>query len=46
MSGSHSEETKEISQELCVGTLLDEEFRSVFGGTIPVTTPWVGLNFT
>lgn len=46
MSGSHSEETKENAQELCIGTLLNEEFGSVFGGTIPVTTPWVNLNFT
>ena len=45
MSGSHSEETEENAQELCISTLLDEEFRSAFGGTIPVTTPWVGLNF-
>jgi len=45
MSGSRSEETKENSQELTMGALLDEEFRSVFGGTTPVTTPWGGLNF-
>ncbi|HEY3572429.1 MAG TPA: hypothetical protein VGK98_01235 [Arthrobacter sp.] len=45
MSGSRSEETRENSQELTMGALLDEEFRSVFGGTTPVTTPWGGLNF-
>lgn len=27
MSGSRSEETQENSQELCIGTLPDEEFR-------------------
>ena len=45
MSGSRSDETKENFQELTVGALLDEEFRSVFGGTTPVATPWAGLNF-
>ena len=45
MSGSRSEETKENSQELTVDALLDEEFRSVFGGTTPVTAPWAGLFF-
>jgi hypothetical protein len=39
------EETKENSQELSIGELLDEEFRSVYGGTTPVTTPWGGLSF-
>ena len=45
MSGKRSEETKENSPELSMGALLDEEFRSVFGGTTPVASPWVGLNF-
>ncbi|MFK4296322.1 hypothetical protein ABH924_001459 [Arthrobacter sp. GAS37] len=45
MSGSRSEETKENPQELTVGALLDEEFRSVFGGTTPVASPWAGLSF-
>ena len=45
MSGSRSEETKENLQELTVGALLDEEFRSVFGGTTPLASPWAGLNF-
>jgi hypothetical protein len=45
MSGSRSEETNEKSQELTIDLLLDEEFRSVFGGTTPVATPWAGLSF-
>lgn len=45
MPGSRPEETTENAQELRIGALLDEEFRFVFGGTIPVSTPWVGLNF-
>ena len=45
MSGSRSEETKENSQELTIDAPLDEEFRSVFGGTTAVTSPWAGLNF-
>jgi hypothetical protein len=45
MSGSRSEEMKENSQEPTMGALLDEEFRSVFGGTAPVALPWAGLNF-
>lgn len=45
MSGSRSDEIMEHSQELTMGALLDEEFRSVFDGTTPVATPWAGLIF-
>lgn len=45
MSGLRAEETRENTKELTMGALLDEEFRSVFGGTTPVASPWVGLNF-
>jgi hypothetical protein len=45
MSGSRSEEIRENSQELTMGALLDEEFRSVFEGSTPVAAPWAGLYF-
>ena len=45
MSDSHFEESKENSHELSVGIVLEEEFKAVFGGTTPVTTPWAGLTF-
>ncbi len=45
MSGSRSDEQQENMQEVSVRALLDEEFKSVFGGTTPVTVPWAGLTF-
>ncbi|MCA4131715.1 hypothetical protein [Arthrobacter sp. M4] len=45
MSAARSEEIKQDSQELSIKALLDEEFKSVFGGSIPVTVPWAGLIF-
>ncbi|WP_168404503.1 hypothetical protein [Arthrobacter silvisoli] len=43
MSASYSDETKEDSREVSMRALLEEEFKSVFGGTKPVTVPWAGL---
>jgi hypothetical protein len=45
MSDSRFEENKENTQELSVRVLLEEEFKTVFGGTTPVTVPWAGLTF-
>jgi hypothetical protein len=45
MSGSRSEENKENTDELSMGALREEEFRAVFGGTMPVTAAWAGLTF-
>jgi hypothetical protein len=45
MSGSRLEETNENTDELPMRALLEEEFRAVFGGTLPVTAAWAGLTF-
>lgn len=45
MSDSRFEENKENTHELSMRVLLEEEFKTVFGGTIPVTAPWAGLTF-
>ncbi|MBT8162382.1 MULTISPECIES: hypothetical protein [Arthrobacter] len=43
MSASYSEETKDDAQDVTVRAVLEEEFKSVFGGTKPVAMPWAGL---
>jgi len=45
MSDSRFEENKENTHELSMRIVLEEEFRAVFGGTTPVSTPWAGLTF-
>ena len=45
MSGARSDEQQEKIQDVSVRALLDEEFKSVYGGTTPVTVPWAGLTF-
>jgi hypothetical protein len=45
MSDSRIDESTENAHELSMRTVLEEEFKAVFGGTIPVTTPWAGLTF-
>jgi hypothetical protein len=45
MSDSRFDESTENTHELSMRTVLEEEFTAVFGGTIPVTTPWAGLTF-
>ena len=46
MSGPrYEEENSENSSELSMGSLLEEEFKDVFGGATPVTTAWAGLTF-
>ena len=43
MSASYSEETNDDAQDVTVRAVLEEEFKSVFGGTKPVAMPWAGL---
>lgn len=43
MSASYPDESKEDTQELSMRALLEEEFKSVFGGTKAVAVPWAGL---
>lgn len=46
MSDSHIEEQKKDPDELSMRALLEEEFRTVFGGSTPVATAWAGLTFS
>jgi hypothetical protein len=45
MSDAISLEIQDSPQEMLVKVLLDEEFKSVFGGITPVNTAWTGLGF-
>lgn len=45
MSESGHEVGKDAMDESLASFFREEEFREVYGGTVPISTPWLGLSF-